>query len=123
MHHPTTSPHYPPPPFPTAHPKSSPSGSISVFWPPTPHRLALHERTTPNTIATSYGPPHHLPASPTITISTSAHEPEPWRLGFAFRPPPCLAFRERTTPPPLPPHLHPPTAPLHPPPPPPPTHH
>ena len=51
-HHLTTSPHHPPLPFLTAHPKSSHVGSVSGFWPkplPLPHVSRTHNLTTTNT--------------------------------------------------------------------------
>ena len=68
-HLPTASPHGPPPSFPMACPKSSPGGSVSIFWPKPTASLSFREPTTlpplpPQThlpTTSSHGPPLSFP--------------------------------------------------------------
>jgi hypothetical protein len=56
MCHPTTSYHYPPPPYPTVCPKSSPSSSVSQFQPSPLPCLTIHK---PITLLPPPPHPHH----------------------------------------------------------------
>jgi hypothetical protein len=77
LHHPTTSPNLPPLPFPTPRPKLSPSGLVSSFWPKTRNPGLSSPTRDPTTAIILSSPPHHLPPSPTTTISNSAPQTEP----------------------------------------------
>ena len=73
-------PHRPPPPFHTAHPKSSHRARFRGFWPlapsPTSH---LRTRSLTTTTTTSSTSRHHLPPPPSTAISHGVPKIEPWR--------------------------------------------
>jgi hypothetical protein len=80
--HATTSPHRPPPPFHTAHPKSSHRARFRGFWPPAPSPASRLRTSSPTTTTTSSTPPHYLPSSPSTAVPHGTPETEPRRLGF-----------------------------------------
>jgi hypothetical protein len=106
------------PSFPTVCPKSSPSGSVSIFWPKPTASLSFHEPATLPPLP----PCTHLP-------TTSSHGPLPSFLTVYLKSSPSgsvsrfwpksttsLPFRKPATLPLLPPHTHlPTTSPHHPP--------
>jgi hypothetical protein len=112
---------HPPSPFHTSRPKPSHNGSVSVFGPnplpasrfasAPPHRPTTtisHNivRTTPPPL-----PPHTIPHR--RFTRRARNRATTARFRFLAQPPPCLAFRERTAPPPLPHRTHHPTTPMH----------
>jgi hypothetical protein len=83
--HPTTSPHLPQSQFPAAHPKPSPGGSLSSFWPnPPPPRLRDQTRHH-HTATTLYAPSNHLPTSLPTAIPRGVPVTEHLALDFGFQ--------------------------------------
>src|ERR1700683_4485151 len=98
-----------PPPFLTARPKSSPSGSISDFWPSARSPASRLRTQRPTATAALSVPPHWLTPLISTSISDSAPEIEPQQLDFfilAISPSPTFRLRTQHPPPPPPPHPH-----------------
>ncbi|KIM72536.1 hypothetical protein PILCRDRAFT_16049 [Piloderma croceum F 1598] len=83
-HHPITFSHRSPSQFPTAHPKSSPSGSTLNFWPSGPSPASRLQTQCPAITTTSLALLHHLPPPLSTPISDGAREIKPQWLGFGF---------------------------------------